>query len=117
MFFAGELTELCLYANKDRDTQWEIEMLDANGDQIALNSFNVLRLTIGSFLDLRSDVRTSGESYLTLTNPTRVVIRKADLCFSEGVHDAELWLQDVKDGTGKATIQKGTFVLRSSLGC
>ena len=96
---------------------FDITMNDVNSNPIDLYDGNVVRLMVGqngAQLDLRSDRKTPQRSFMTLANPTRVVIEKDDLCFYPGMYDVELLLMSDAQGSRKTTIATGSFNLRPS---
>jgi len=110
-----------LTASKNRTSQYELSLLDAEGDEFVFESSNVLRVLIGKGgatpdLDINSNTTTTLGSYITLANPAVLVIMKDDLAIAPGVYDLEVLVLDDATGENTSLIKKGIFVLRNTMG-
>lgn len=103
-----------------RDAQYAIELQDANGEDIVVDSSNVVVLKIGKdgatpHLDITSVAATANGSTVSNTNPVIARLDKDDLKFAPGLYDVEIVVLDNRSGRVITTVEKGVFILNETM--
>lgn len=113
---------LFIVADRNRKTEFEIAIGEADGDDVVVASNDNVRVKIGRagsdtpILEIESDEPTSNGSSCTAANPTVLVLAQGDVTFQAGVYDIEVCIVDVSDGDAIKKAELGIFVLRESMG-
>jgi len=116
LFVAGETDRLCIEAYRRRDSQYQIKLLDVEGEPITIHPTNVIRLKIGKdgavpHLDIVSTEATANGSSVTGANPMTLKLDKDDLRMTAGVYDIEIIVLDSGSAEIVTEMKKGVFML------
>jgi len=113
---------LYIVADRNRKTEFEIDIGEADGDDVVIASNDNVRIKIGRagsdtpLLEVQSDAATTNGSSCTADNPTILVLSQGDVTFPAGVYDIEVAIVDVSDGNAIKKAELGIFVIRESMG-
>jgi hypothetical protein len=94
--------EFALIAYRGRKTSYRLTLLDRKGEQLPIQSSNLVRIKVGrdndvTVLDVRSDAATANGSTVTATNPMDLVLHQDDTLIAATIYDIEIAIEDADE--------------------
>ena len=114
-------TGLYLTADRARKTSFDVQVGEADGDDVTIATGDKVRVKIGRgkatpLLEFSSSNAAASGSTCTAANPTVITFEAGDMTMKAGIYDIEVVIIDASESSAPKKCEMGVIVIAESMG-